>query len=110
MKPNSAVANVGDDRVYLPGPSGIRGEVDVIDGTPWKVVKEGYDWLAAGYQIGDLITIIDPDEDEDPDGGHDHAEAETEIGYSERVSLFIPTGDWAGIEERARILRTAVVG
>ena len=55
-----SLANVGDDAVYLPGPTGIRGQVDVTGGAPWKIVKTGYDWVAAGYQIGDQITIIDP--------------------------------------------------
>jgi hypothetical protein len=60
-----SLANVGDDAVYLPGPTGIRGDVDVVGGSPWKIVKEGYDWVAAGYQVGDKIQIIDPDVDED---------------------------------------------
>jgi hypothetical protein len=32
------------------------------------------------------------------DDGHEHADAETEIGYSERASLFVPTGTYAGLE------------
>ena len=35
------------------------GTVEVADGSPWTITRDGFDWKAAGFLVGQTITVTE---------------------------------------------------